>query len=165
MNLYINNDLTHHFSINDREDRVTKLLLKLEDYECRDHPNGRMISHLNNMINSTKGRLEGAKIRYNDLKDEVGIMKKDELKSRKIDKMRKKQQSDIVVEGGTMSSNDSDVFETSEEEEEDDDDNDSDIDRSIEFHNGSSHSTSTISRLTTTPMDELSNNNDNSSIK
>ena len=44
-----------------------------------------MISHLNNMITSTRTRMEGAKVRYNDLKDEVDRMKIDELKKKKTD--------------------------------------------------------------------------------
>ena len=110
------------------------------------------------MINSTKTRLEGAKVRYNDLKDEVDRMKIDELKKRKKDETRKKKEENtkIVVEEERVVSIDSDECESSteeEEEEEDYDDSGSDssgIERQFEIKNGSIHSTSSISRMTAT---------------
>ena len=111
------------------------------------------------MINSTRTRIEGAKVRYNNLKDEVDRMKIDELKKKKTDEKRKnkkKENTKIVVEEERVVSIDSDECESSteeEEEEEDYDDSGSDssgIERQFEIKNGSIHSTSSISRMTAT---------------
>ena len=72
-----------HLPIN-REDRETELLLKLDDFEMRDHPNGRMISHFKKMIGITKNRAVVAKSRYDDLKKEYNELKSSGKKRNKV---------------------------------------------------------------------------------
>ena len=72
--------------LTNREDRETELLLKLDDFEMRDHPNGRMISHFEKMIGITKNRAVVAKGRYNDLKKEYKELKSSGKKRNKVSK-------------------------------------------------------------------------------
>ena len=67
--------------LTNREDRETELLLKLDDFEMRDHPTGGMISHFKKMIDITKNRAVVAKSRYNDLKNEYNELKSSGKKS------------------------------------------------------------------------------------
>ena len=50
----------------------------MDDYECRENANGRMIDHLNKSINLNKGRICTAKKRYIELNTEVTRMNKKE---------------------------------------------------------------------------------------
>ena len=61
--------------------------MKLDDFEMRDHPNNRMISHLNKMIKTNKKRIGVTKTRYNDLKKEYDDLK---LKNKINDKAKNK---------------------------------------------------------------------------
>jgi hypothetical protein len=145
-----------------REDRVTELLLKLEDYECRDKPNDRMISHLDKMINTTKGRVEEAKVRYNDLKVEVMKMKKDEEKNKEKEKdemMATNKEVDRSNNKKKRKVNHASSFDTSDEEDEDEDDSDC-----IEIGSDDENIGSSISRLTSTSdMVNMSNSSSESS--
>ena len=128
------------FVIINREDRETELLCKLEDYEMRDNPNERMISHLNKMIALTKVRVDGAKVRCSDLMDEVKSMKEEVVLLDNNEKKKKKRKKNY--ENGTSTvevdlvdttvidelnddsnsdiESDSDGYESSEEDEDDD---------------------------------------------
>ena len=67
-----------------REDRETELLLKLDDYECRERSNGRMIDHLNKTISKNKERIRTAKKRYKELNNEMSKMKKKVIESDEV---------------------------------------------------------------------------------
>ena len=69
--------------LNNREDRETELLLKLDDFEMRDHPNKRMISHFKKMIGVTRKRIVVSKSRYNSLKIEFNGLKYGKEKGKK----------------------------------------------------------------------------------
>ena len=73
-----------------REDREIELLLKLDDFEMRDHPNKRMISHFNKSIGVTRSRIVVVKKRLNELTIEYeGIKARECTKNKKKKKIIK----------------------------------------------------------------------------
>ena len=72
-----------------REDREIELLLKLDDFEMRDHPNKRMISHFNKSIGVTRSRIVVVKKRLNELTIEYEGVKAGECKKKKKKKILK----------------------------------------------------------------------------
>jgi hypothetical protein len=92
-----------HSLVINREDRETELLLKLEEYELRDHPNARMISHFKKMIGVTRKRAKLAKNRY------------DLLKKEEYDKF-KKSENNKEVEKKTIAIDDSSAIDSDDEE-------------------------------------------------
>jgi hypothetical protein len=57
-----------------REDRETELILKLHDFEMRDDPNQRIISHFKKGIETTRKRIDIAKARYKALVKEYDAL-------------------------------------------------------------------------------------------
>ena len=102
-----------------REDRETELLLKLDNFEMRDPPNRKMVSHFNKMIGITQKRMVVAKDRCNELKVEyMGLVrgeKKKEIKNKTI-----------ILKDDDDSISNSYLKDLESDEDEDDDDHDSD---------------------------------------
>ena len=71
-----------------REDREIELLLKLDNFDMRDHPNKRMISHFKKSIAVTRSRIVMGKKRLNELTIEYEGVKAGECK--KMNKKKKK---------------------------------------------------------------------------
>ena len=85
-----------------REDREIELLLKLDDFEMRDHPNKRMISHFNKSIGVTRSRIVVVKKRLNELTIEYEGIKAGECTKNK----KKKKIIKTKIKNKTSSSDD-----------------------------------------------------------
>ena len=96
-----------------------ELLLKLDDHECRENANGRMIDHLNKTITLKKGRIRTSKKGYIGLNTEVSRMKKKERT--KIDKQQSTKKQKVVEKSGEEGIR-YDVLDSSDDDEEHEDD-------------------------------------------
>ena len=100
--------------------------MKLDDYECRERSNGRMIDHLNKTISKNKERIRTAKKRYKELNDEMSKMKKKVIESDEVvvnGSKKKKKKKDGSSKKGT---NEADINYGILDSSDDDDDNSED---------------------------------------
>ena len=108
--------------------------MKLDDYECRDNVNGRMIDHLNKTITLNKDRIRIAKKRYKELKSEVSKMKKKVNESDKVVVSRKKKK--VVSKRGIEEAINYDILDSMDDEEESEDEEYNQIDKqcNVQLH-------------------------------
>ena len=128
-----------------REDRETELLLKLDNFELRDHPNRRIVSHIKKLIGITKKRIMVAKSRCNELKGEYNGLVRENKKVK--EKTNNGKEDDSISDG---------YLKGLDEDEDEDEDNDDDDDDVLELKNvcnveldfdGCSSSTSRVSSI------------------
>ena len=93
----------------------------MDDYECRENANGRMIDHLNKSINLNKGRIRTAKKRYIELNTEVTRMNKKENKIKKDDEKDSTKKQKVVGNSEEEEAIRYEVLDSSEDEEDEDD--------------------------------------------
>ena len=132
----------------------------------RDHPNSRMISHFNKMIRVTNERVEVAKVRYDDLKQEVYKMKEEEMKREEKNK-KKKSSSDEPQQGDAISvasskEEEAEVYSSSEDDYDEDSSDTIGNQCSIELSfDGNSSSITRLSKgISTTHNEDKTNDND-----
>ena len=101
----------------------------MDDYECRENANGRMIDHLNKSIDLNKGRIRTAKKRYIELNSEVTRMNEKEIKSNKDGDKDSTKKQRVVEKGGEEQVINYDILDSSSSEDEEHEDDGFDIDK------------------------------------